>query len=255
MSAVSKATPAASGEQPQATGRPLGLTILTVLTLVGLAAGLYMALGYARTDLEQGDVQRIFYIHMPAFFGAFVALLGAVIGGIMYLRTRNVKWDKLALAGVEVGIALALINLITGMIWARPIWNTWWTWDPRLTSEAIMVLTYAAYIMLRQGIENPEQRRRFAAVYGILAFITVIITLVITRVRPDTIHPVVIGPSVQTDTAQGAFEIAASSGVTMALMTNLPVWGLLVPVTLMWYRVRLENFAERIQALKMKALS
>jgi heme exporter protein C len=141
------------------------------------------------------------------------------------------------------------------MIWARPIWNTWWTWDPRLTSEAIMVLTYAAYVMLRQGIENPEQRRRFAAVYGILAFITVIIVLVITRIRPDTIHPVVIGPSVQTDAAQGAFEVAGSSGVRMALLVNMPVWALLVPVTLMWYRIRLENFAERIQALKLKALS
>ncbi|MBI5668821.1 MAG: cytochrome c biogenesis protein CcsA [Chloroflexi bacterium] len=254
MSAVSKATPATT-EQAQTTGRPLGLTILTVLTIIGVAAGLYMALGYARTDLEQGDVQRIFYIHMPAFIGAFVALLGTVIGGIMYLRTRNVKWDKLALAGVEVGIALALINLITGMVWARPIWNTWWTWDPRLTSEAIMILTYAAYVMLRQGIENVEQRRRFAAVYGILAFVTVIITLVITRVRPDTIHPVVIGPSVQTDTAQGAFEVAASTGVRMALMVNMPVWALLVPVTLMWYRIRLENLAERVQALKLKALS
>ncbi len=255
MTAVPKATPGATAEQTQTGSRPLWLTILTVLTIVGVAAGLYMALVYAGTDLEQGDVQRIFYIHMPAFIGSFVALLGTAIGGVMYLRTRNVKWDTLALAGVEVGIALALINLITGMVWARPIWNTWWTWDPRLTSEAIMILTYAAYLMLRNGIENPEQRRRFAAVYGTLAFITVIIVLVITRIRPDTIHPVVIGPSVQTDTAQGAFEVAASQGVSRALMVNMPVWGLLVPITLMWYRIRLENVAQRVQALKLKALS
>lgn len=255
MSAVSNTSgmlPAASAETRR---RPMALTILTVLSVLGVAAGLYMALGYARTDLEQGDVQRIFYIHMPAFLGAFVSLLGTLVGGVMYLRTRNVKWDTLALAGVEVGIALGLINLITGMIWARPIWNTWWTWDPRLTSEAIMILTYAAYLMLRQGIENVEQRRRFAAVYGILAFITVIIVLVITRIRPDTIHPVVIGPSVQTSQAQGAFEVSATSGVTAALMTNMPVWALLVPITLMWYRIRLENVAQRIQALKLRALS
>ncbi|HEX2907075.1 MAG TPA: cytochrome c biogenesis protein CcsA [Phototrophicaceae bacterium] len=241
--------------QNQVNSRSRLLMALTILTIGGVVAGLYMALVYARTDIDQGDIQRIFYIHMPAFIGAFVALLGTVIGGVMYLRTRQTKWDTFALAGVEVGMALGLINLVTGMIWARPIWNTWWTWDPRLTSEAIMVLTYAAYVMLRQGIENPEQRRRFAAVYGILAFITVIIVLVITRIRPDTIHPVVIGPSVQTDAAQGAFEVAGSSGVRMALMVNMPVWALLVPVTLMWYRIRLENFAERIQALKLKALS
>jgi heme exporter protein C len=244
-----RTTPAA-----QAAPRPRLLTILTIITPLGVLLGLYMALVYAGTDLEQGDIQRIFYIHMSAFFGAFLAFAGTVIGGIAYLRTRSTRWDWLAVAGVEVGMALALINLITGMFWARPIWNTWWTWDPRLTSEAIMILAYAAYLMLRQGIENPEQRRRFAAVYGILAFLTVIITLVITRIRPDTIHPVVIGPSVQTNMAQGAFEVAGTSGVRLALMLNMPVWGLLLPVTLMWYRCRLEAAAEKINALKMKAL-
>lgn len=254
MSAVQSA-PAVPTPQAEAASRPRLLVALTVLTVLGVLAGLYMGLVYAGTDIDQGDVQRIFYIHMPAFMGAFVALAGTVVGGVMYLRTRSLKWDALALAGVEVGIALALINLVTGMVWARPIWNTWWTWDPRLTSEAIMVLTYAAYLMLRQGIENPEQRRRFASVYGILAFITVIVVLVITRIRPDTIHPVVIGPSVQTDSAMGAFEVAATSGVSTALMVNMPVWALLVPITLIWYRIRLEDFTERVQAFKMKVLS
>lgn len=258
MSAVSPIPASSAGKHNAPTGIaawPPLLRILTLTAVLGVLAGLYMGLGYAGTDVTQGDVQRIFYIHMPAFFGAFVALSMTVIGGIQYLRTRRLRWDALALAGAEVGLALTLINLITGSIWARPIWNTWWTWDPRLTSSAIMTLTYAAYLMLRSGIENPEQRRRFAAVYGTLAFITVIIVLVITRIRPDTIHPVVIGPSVQTDTAQGAFEVAASQGVSRALMVNMPVWGVLVPVTLMWYRIRLENFAQRVQALKLKALS
>lgn len=241
--------------QAKPAARPMLLTILTVITAIGVVFGLYMALVFVGTDTEQGDVQRIFYIHVPAFIGAFVALTGTVIGGIQYLRTRQVRWDVLALAGVEVGMALALINLITGMVWARPIWNTWWTWDPRLTSEAIMVLTYAAYMMLRQSIDNPEQRRRFASVYGILAFVTVVITLVITRIRPDTIHPVVIGPSVQNDVAQGAFAVAGTSGVTAALMSNMPVWGLLMPIILVWYRIRQENFAERVQALKMKVMN
>jgi len=231
---------------------PRLLSILTVVTIISVAVGLYMALVYAGTDLEQGDVQRIFYIHMPAFFGAFLAFGATVLGGIQYLRTRNVKWDTLALAGVEVGMALALINLITGSIWARPIWNTWWTWDPRLTSEAIMILAYAAYLMLRNGIEGEEQRRRFASVYGILAFATVIITLVIIRIRPDTIHPAVIGPSPQD--AQGTFELQATSGVGAALGVNMLIWPLLVPITLLWYRIRLENYAQRVQALKARLL-
>jgi heme exporter protein C len=224
--------------------------ILTVVTVLAVVVGLYMALGYAQTEVQQGEVQRLFYIHVPVFFGAFIAFSATVFGGIQYLRTRETKWDALALAGAEVGLMLALINLATGSIWARPIWNTWWTWDPRLTWAAIMALTYAAYFMLRSAIENPEQRRRFASVYGILAITTVIITLVITRIRPDTIHPVVVGSS--PTNAQGMFDIAATGGVRVALYVNFVVWGVLVPITLMWHRIRLENMAERVNLLKAR---
>ena len=183
-------------------------------------------------------MQRIFYLHVSAFAGAFVAFGATVVGGLAYLRTRNPKWDTLAMAGVEVGLALALMNLITGSIWACPIWNTWWTWDPRLTSDAIMCLTYVAYLMLRQGIENPETRRRFAAVYGILAFSTAIITLIITRIRPDTIHPVVIGNNPQN--AQGGFQPDRQHEQRPELSTCV-VWSILVPWALVWWRIRLEN--------------
>jgi heme exporter protein C len=229
------------------------LRILTIATLVGVLIALYMGLAYAGTDIDQGDVQRIFYIHMPAFFGAFIAFGATVVGGIQYLRTRNTRWDRLALAGAEVGLALGVLNVVTGAVWARPIWNTWWTWDPRLTSAAIMCLTYAAYLMLRNGIENPEQRRRFASVYGIVAIVTVIMTLIVIRIRPDTIHPAVIGPSAQN--AQGTFELEATRGVGMALGLNFPVWALLVPITLMWHRIRLQNRAEAIERLKADVLN
>ncbi len=245
------AIPVAAGEG--ASSRPRLLAGLTVLTALGVIGGLYMALVYARTDIDQGDVQRIFYIHMPAFMGAFLSFCMTVVGGIMYLRTRSVKWDSLALAGVEVGFALGIVNLVTGMIWSRPIWNTWWTWDPRLTFEAIMILTYAAYLMLRNGIENPETRRRFASVYGILAIVTAIMVLVIIRVRPDTIHPVVIGNASQS--AQGTFAVSGTSGVAAALGVNMPVWAVLVPVTLMWYRIRLQNLVYRVEAVKVGLLN
>ena len=223
----------------------------TILTAVLVALGIGMALLYAPTEAAQGEVQRIFYIHLSAFAGAFIAFSTTVGGAVIYLRTRKVKWDTLALAGVEVGMALALINLITGMVWARPIWNTWWTWDPRLTSAAIMILTYAAYLMLRNGIENPDQRRRFASVYGILAMITVIAVLVITRIRPDTIHPVVIGPSPQN--TQGGFEMTARIGSTIGI--NSTIWSIFIPITLIWWRIRLENLSERVRAVKMQVLS
>lgn len=227
---------------------------LTIISVVGVIGGLYMALGYAGTDIDQGNIQRIFYIHMPSFFGAFTAFIATVIGGIAYLRTQNNHWDRMALAGVEVGLMLAVVNLVTGSIWARPIWNTWWTWDPRLTSAAVMALTYAAYLMLRAGVENPDQRRRFAAVYGILAITTAIVTLVIIRVRPDTIHPVVVAPALESEEAVGGFELAATSGVTAALLFNLPIWGLLLPITLMWYRMRMERLAEHVERMKAKLM-
>jgi heme exporter protein C len=230
--------------------QPRALTVLTVITVLAVTFGLYLALVAAGTDREQGHVQRLFYIHMPSFFGAFAAFGATVFGGIQYLRTREVKWDTLALAGVEVGIALALVNLTTGSIWARPIWNTWWNWDPRLVSDAVMVLTYAAYLMLRAGIENPETRRRFASVYGIIAIVTVLVTLLIIRFVPETIHPVVVGPSPVN--AEGTFE--ATPGVAAALVPNLLIWGALVPATLMWYRIRLQNFAERVNAMKAAVL-
>lgn len=231
--------------------QPRALTVLTVITVLAVTFGLYLALVAAGTDREQGHVQRLFYIHMPSFFGAFAAFGATVFGGIQYLRTREVKWDTLALAGVEVGIALALVNLTTGSVWARPIWNTWWTWDSRLTSAAIMALTYAAYLMLRGAIDNPDTRRRFASVYGIVAISTVILTLVIIRLPTPTIHPAAIGPSPQN--AQG--EVGLTPSMRVTLLVNMVIWGGLIPVTLMWYRIRLQNFAERVLALKARVLS
>lgn len=229
---------------------PNRLRILSIVTVLGLLVTLYLGLFNVGTDVEQGDVQRLFYIHMPAFFGAFTAFGATVLGGVMYLSKRDAKWDRLAVAGVEVGLALSTVNLLTGIAWMRPIWNSWWLWDPRLTSAAIMVLTYAAYLMLRAGIENPDTRRRFASVYGILAITTVILTLVIIRIRPDTIHPAVIGPSPQN--AQGEFD--ATTGVVIALIPALLFYSTIFPITLMWYRIRLENMFDALAQRKAEVL-
>lgn len=248
MSAV-RPMPAAQPATPSAL-RTRVLSLLTLITVVAIAIGLYFALFAVGEDVEQGAVQRIFYLHVSAFAGAFVAFGTTVVGGVIYLRTRNPKWDTLAVAGVEVGLVLGLMNLITGAIWARPIWNTWWTWDPRLTSDAIMCLTYIAYLMLRQGIENPDTRRRFGAVYGVLAFSTAVITLMITRIRPDTIHPVVIGNN--PESAEGAFSMSMSIGSVLSY--NMVVWSILVPWALIWWRIRLENLHLRVQTLRARLM-
>jgi heme exporter protein C len=249
MSAV-RTLPSAAQPMTSTTTRPKLLTALTIITPIAILIGVYFALVYAGQEAQEGDVQRIFYLHVSAFAGAFVAFGATVFAGLAYLRTRNPKWDKLGVAGVEVGLVLGLMNLTTGSIWAYPTWNTWWTWDPRLTSDAIMCLTYVAYLMLRQGIENVETRHRFAAVYGILAYSTVIITFIITRIRPDTIHPVVIGNSPQN--AQGGFALTPS--MIAAISVNSIIWSILVPWVLVWWRIRLENQSQRVQAKRAQLM-
>ena len=234
---------ARAGTHPRST---LALRLLTALALAGFVVSAYFSLVFAGADALQGNVQRIFYFHVAAFSGAFCALGATAVGGIFYLRTRNPRWDRLSLAGVEVGVFLSLITLFTGMVWARPIWNTWWTWDWRLTSVAIMILTYAAYLMLRSGIDNPEKRRSLAAVYGILAFGTVIFTFAITRIRPDTIHPVVVGSSAQN--AQGGFSMTDS--MRTALGVSSMVWCCFITPALLWWRIRLERLHERAEQLR-----
>lgn len=225
----------------------MGLTILATIMFI---AAVLMALFYAPTD-SQGHVQRIFYPHLGSFMGGSLAFLVAAIASALYLIRRNRHWDAMAVSAIEVGLIFSGFNLVSGMVWARPIWNTWWTWDPRLTSAAVMWLTYAAYMMLRNGIEDPDRRSRFAAVFGIVAFTSVIFTTVITRVRPDTIHPVVVGPSPQN--AQGGFEVN-SSAMTLTLVFNIITF-IVLAITLTWHRMRLENLSDRVEALRVKLIS
>ena len=144
-----------------------------------------------------------------------------------------------------------LINIITGSIWARPIWNTWWTWDPRLTTATIMELVYAAYLMLRQGIEDPDRRARFGAVYAIIGFISVPLTFFSIRIY-RTIHPVVIGSG--DPTVSGSFSMTPAMGLTFGI--SLLAFSILF-VSLLWHRIRLGQLgasASSSCALKIDAL-
>lgn len=226
------------------------LHALTVTAAVLFVIGLYLALFWVGPEKQQGAAQRIFYVHLGSFLGAFIAFAATVVGGIAYLRTRDPKWDTFGLANVEIGLGMSAITILTGMAWARPIWNIWWTWDPRLTSITIMWLAYAAYLMLRSGIEDAERRRRFAAVYGIIAFASVLFTIIIIRVRPDTIHPVVAGPS-QADPT-GSFDVTGR--IRDTLFFNLFSFAVLTAV-LIWYRIRLENLAQHVMRRKLEVLS
>jgi len=184
--------------------KPKFLTLLDIITAILFAIGIYMVFFYAPTELVMGDVQRVFYFHVAAGWVGMLSFLAAAIVGIVYLRSGDQKWDIAGVAAVEIGIIFAFINVVTGAIWARPIWNTWWTWDPRLTTATIMLLIYAAYLLLRQGVDDPDRRARFGAVYAIIGFLSVPLTFFSARLF-RTIHPVVIGSS--DPSAQGTFDM------------------------------------------------
>ena len=122
---------------------------------------------------DQFWAQKIFYFHVPIAWTGFLSYLLVMIAGILFLSTKRVIWDHLGLAAAEIGTLFILLVLITGPIWAKPIWGTWWTWEPRLTTTLILFLIYIGYFMLRNFGGHPERISRYAAVLGIIAFIDV----------------------------------------------------------------------------------
>ncbi len=162
--------------------------ILLGLSFVLIVAALYLVFIYVPTEAAMGIVQRIFYFHVPVAWVAFLAFFVVFIGSILYLWKREEKWDSLAYSSAEVGIIFTSLVLITGPIWARPVWGVWWTWDARLTTTLVLWLIYLAYLMVRSFATEKSQGARFAAVVGIVGFLDVpIVAIAIVFWR--TQHP------------------------------------------------------------------
>jgi len=226
--------------------KPNLLTVLDIITVVVLVIATAMVFFYAPMEAVMGQVQRVFYFHVAAGWVGMLGFLVAAVVGVAYLRTANRKWDIVGVSAVEIGMVFALINIITGAIWARPIWNTWWTWDPRLTTATIMELIYAAYLLLRQGIEDPDRRARFGAVYAIIGFLSVPLTFFSARLF-RTIHPVVIGTN--QPGATGAFDMTPL--MLQTFLFSLLTFSIIF-VDLLWHRIRLGRLADRVEQLKLK---
>jgi heme exporter protein C len=136
-----------------------------------IVAGLYFGLVQSPPDHYQGEVARIMYIHVPFAKNALLAYLTLFLGSLWYLWKRDLVVDNLCHAAAGIGLFFTLIALITGSIWAKPTWNTWWTWDPKLTSFAVLLMIQAGYLMLRTFIDDPDREARYAAVLAIVGFI------------------------------------------------------------------------------------
>lgn len=227
--------------------------ILNIAAILALALALGMIFFYAPVERTMGNVQRLFYFHVGSAWVGALAFFVALVCGVMYLRKPDKKWDTRALAAVEIGVVFLSMAIVSGSVWGKPAWNTWWLWSPRLTLVTIAWLTYVAYFMLRGAIEDEEKRGRFSAVYVIISFVTIILTYVSIRVLRD-IHPVVFGGTLASaqGAAEGLQEFSGLDSLKMVITLNVTV----VAFTLLfsaWManRIRLQHMLDEANRLKM----
>jgi heme exporter protein C len=147
--------------------------ILPALVLVSMLGALFMVGFHAPIEREQGVVQKIFYFHVPSAWVAFLAFFVVFVFSFRYLTSRDKRWDNRAAAAAEVGVMFCTLVLITGPIWAKPVWGIWWTWDARLTLTLVLWLIYVSYLFLRHYVAGAEKRATLAAILGIIGFIDV----------------------------------------------------------------------------------
>jgi heme exporter protein C len=184
-------TPARPGD----TAIRIGL-VLTALSLAGVAAVYYVALQHTPTEIRQGLAQKIFYLHAPAAWSALIAFSLVGVVSVLYLWLQDQRLDLFAASAVEVGLVFGAVMLTTGPIWGKPIWGTWWTWDPRLTLTLILFLIFVGYLALRAALSDSSERARFSAVVGIMGLLLVpFVHLSVYLFRTMHPMPIVLKPS------------------------------------------------------------
>jgi heme exporter protein C len=210
-----------------------------------LAAAGYAAFYVAPTERTMGLIQRIFYLHAPSGMTALVAFFLCFLGNLGYVFSRKDRWDWLGVSAAEVGLAFCTVVLVTGPIWAHPVWGIWWAWDPRLTLTAVLWLLYVSYLLLRTLVEEPQRRALVSAVFGIFAFIDVpLVYMSIRWWRTQHPQPVVFG--------------GQSSGLDPKMrMVMFLFWGALLALMalLIWVRYRLEALRADVDALRREVES
>lgn len=221
------------------------MKLYLALTLAAISASIFMTFGYAPEHLVQGNLQRIFYAHLSTATVSYIAFIIVAVGGAMYLANRNPKWDRLARAAALLGVVFTTIVLLTGCIWGSRVWGACWTWDPRLTTTLVLWFVYVGYLMLRGYIDEREQKRRIAAVVGIVGAVVVPINY-LSVFWWRTLHP------------QSTIVVAGGGGLEPAMLQTLIVsffafillFGLLLRL-----QVRLETLSDGAEDLRMAAFA
>ncbi len=218
----------------------LSTKIIAVITALLIFISLYLVFGYAQTESTMFEVQKIFYYHVSAALTVYLAFGINCLFSIKYLIQRKSNDDLLAAAAAEIGLIFCTIVLLSGPIWARYAWNTWWNWEPRLTSTLVLWLMYIGYFILRSALEA-DKRKLYAAVLGVIAFVNVPIVHFATEFWKSESHP-----------ERGAkFDIADSM-----LYTFLVVWitCIILFTLLLIVRYRLKKTQARYEIVQQKHL-
>jgi len=216
------------------------MKILLGLTFFSMIASIYSVFIYAPTEQIMGHVQRIFYFHMGTVWVATIAFIMVFISSIQYLRKESRRWDKLAYSSAELGVLFITLTIITGSIWAKPVWGTWWTWDPQLTTTFILWILYIVYMILRSAAGDDAKKAKFAAVFGIIAFLDLPLVYISARMMRG-ISPVVFGP--------GGGGIAPE--MMIALLVTLLAFTLLF-IVLLKQRIDIEDLKDRISSIRLE---
>ena len=222
----------------------MGKRILwSVILFAGIALTTALSFYYAPVEKTMGVIQKIFYLHVSSALTSFVAFTICCYANVMYVFKREPKWDWLGVSAAEVGLAYIVVVLITGPIWAHPVWGIWWTWDARLTLTFVLGLLYVSYLLLRSVIEEPDKRALFSALFGIFAFLDVpLVYFSIRWWRTQHPQPVILGgPGTGMDP-----RMRASYQLMWVVMTGLLI-------LMLRSRYRLEALRASVEELRLES--
>ena len=158
------------------------------ITAVVNALAIYFALFIAPAEVEMGELVRVFYFHLPQAIVCYLTLVISLVGAILFLRTKQTKYDAISESVALLGLVYGVITLVSGAIWANAAWGVYWNWDPRETTTLVLWLAYVGYLFLRMSVENPERRASVSAAYNVLAFLTVPLSYLSFIIWPS-LHP------------------------------------------------------------------
>jgi heme exporter protein C len=211
---------------------------LAILSMIMIPVALYCAFIYAPTEATMGQIQRIFYFHVPQAILSYTSAILLGLASLMYLIKGDLKWDRIAYCSAELGVLFTATTLITGMIWAHPVWNTWWEFDARLTLELMLGLLFVGYHMLRAYLPERESRARLSTVFGFLALLDVPINYLSTYLWEQH-HPRLYGPG-------GG---GADPAINIALLVSTITFGILYAY-LLTQRIAVARIEEEVEYLE-----